>query len=128
MPSKRKLRGGDPILQKTRESARALEAAPSVVFPLMTCVIIFLITLVIFFSAGESPSFGVYVVCISLMAMNVAASASFVLFQKSLENETHVQIFLGIAAVSFACWGFFAYGAYHKRESFINQDKEDDTE
>ena len=60
------------------------------------------------------------------MAMNIAASLSFILFQDTPLNDTYLQIFLGITVLSFVFWLYFAYSAYNKREGFKIEDDEDD--
>ena len=122
------MRGGDDgTLTDTRAAAQKIKADPKAIFPMVTCVILFLITLVIFLGSGEDVSFGIYIICLSLMAMNIAASLSFILFQDTPLNDTYLQIFLGITALSCAFWLYFTYSAYNKREGFKNdEDDEDD--
>ena len=119
--------GSSDIIKETKSARVAAQGLRGQSEAILVCVVLFLATLVIYFSAGEDPSVIRYQLCLSLMAMTFAASGSFLLFKSMDQVETtQIYILMGITGVSFASWATFAYLLSAKCDSIATEQTEAD--
>ena len=111
-------KGAFARVNQSRETAQKFVGAPEVAFPFLMCVVLFLLTIVIYAiddtkddADGKThKSFTTYAITMSMMAMNISAALSFAIFQKNLE-DIHLYGFCGIAVASGLFWVFLVYEA-----------------
>jgi hypothetical protein len=105
-------------VNQSRETAQKFVGAPEVTLPFLMCVVLFLLTIVVYAiddtkeddDGDTHKSFTTYVITMSMIAMNISAALSFAIFQKNLEN-VHLYGFCGIAVASLLFWVFLVYEA-----------------